>query len=92
MLHVSCCTFVLLLISHDLAILSLRYPISRDVFLKRVQRSPRMVRYPPLVLSFTQAHLCDAPCCKASSDSCAVPHKNKQERVLRYYRYKYRPI
>ena len=49
-----------------------------------------MVRYPPLVLSFTQAHLCDTPFCNVSRDNCAIPHKNKHERVLRYYRYKYR--
>ena len=45
-----------------------------------------MVRYPPLVLSFTQAHLCDIPFCNVSQDHCATPHKNKHERVLRYYR------
>ena len=53
-----------------------------------------MVQYTPLVLSFTQAHLCDTPLCNASCDHCAIPHKkiNKHERVLRYYRYKYRAI
>ena len=34
-------------ISRDTAILSLRYPISRDTF-KGGQHSPKMVRYPPL--------------------------------------------
>ena len=47
-----------------------------------------MVRYPPLALSFTQAHLCDTPLCNVSRDNCAIPHENKQENVLRYYRYK----
>ena len=56
------------------------------------QHSPKMVRYPPLALSFTQAHLCDTPFCNVSRDSCSIPHKNKHERVLRYYRYKYREI
>ena len=35
-----------------------------------------MVRYPPLVLSFTQAHLCDTPFFNISRDNCAIPHKN----------------
>ena len=46
----------------------------------------------PKVLSFTQAHLCDTPFCNISRDNCAIPHKNKRERVLRYYRCKYRAI
>ena len=29
---------------------------------------------PPLVLSFTQAHLCDTPFCYVSRDSCAIRH------------------
>ena len=33
-----------------------------------------MVRYPPLVLSITQA-----PFCNVSRDNCAIPHKNKHE-------------
>ena len=38
-----------------------------------------MVRYPPpLVLSFTQAHLCDTPFFATYRASfCAIPHKNK---------------
>ena len=31
-----------------------------------------MVRYPPLVLSFTQTHLCDTPFCNVSRDTCAI--------------------
>ena len=34
-----------------------------------------MVRYPPLVLSFAQAHLCDTPFCYILRDNCAIPHK-----------------
>ena len=45
-----------------------------------------MVRYPPpLLLSLAQAHLCDTPLCHISRENCAIPHKNKHERVLRYY-------
>ena len=65
----------------DIAILSLRYPISRDTFKGRLAL-PKMVRYPPLVLSFTQAHRCDTPFCNLSRDNCAIPHKNKHERVF----------
>ena len=42
----------------------------------------RMVRYPPLVLSFTQAHLCNTRFCNVSRDACAIPHKNKHERAF----------
>ena len=64
----------------------------RAILFQGGQRSPKMVRYPPLVLSFTHAHLCDTPFCNISRDKCAIPHKNKHERLLRYYRYKYRAI
>ena len=37
-----------------------------------------MVRYPPLALIFTQAHLCDTPFCNISRDNCAIPHKNRR--------------
>ena len=73
-------------ISRDTAILSLRYPISRDTFSGRFAL-PQNGRYiPPLVISFTQAHLCDTPFCNVSRDNCAIPHENKHARVLRYYR------
>ena len=36
-----------------------------------------MVRDPPLVLSFTQAHLCDTPFCNVSRDNCAIPQKKQ---------------
>ena len=48
----------------------------------RLAHSIKMVRYPPLVLSFTQAHLCDTPFCNILRDNCAIPHKNKHERVF----------
>ena len=78
-------------ISRDTAILSLRYPVSRDTFSGRLAL-PQNGAIPPLVLSFTKAHLCDTPFCNISRDNCAIPHENKHERVLRYYRYKYRAI
>ena len=37
------------------------------------------------VLSFTQAHLCDTTFCNISRDNCAMPHKNKQQIISRYY-------
>ena len=36
-----------------------------------------MVRYPPFVLSFTQAHPCDTPLCNVSRDTCAIPPKKQ---------------
>ena len=60
-------------------------PLYRAMLFKGAQHSPKIVRYPPLVLNFTQAHLCDTPFCNVSRDNCAIPHKNKHERVLRYY-------
>ena len=61
-------------IPRDTAILSLRYPISRDTF-KGGWRSPKMVRYPaPLALSFTKTHPCDTPFCNISRDNCAISH------------------
>ena len=64
----------------------------RAILFKGGLHSPKKLRYPPVVLSFTQAHLCDTPFCNVSRDTCAIPHKNKHEKVLRYYRYKYRAI
>ena len=46
----------------------------------------------PLVLSFTQAHLCNTPFCNISRDYCVIPHKNRHQTVLRYYRYKHPAI
>ena len=64
----------------------------RAILFKGGPHFPKMVRYPPLVLGVTQAHLCDTPFCNVSRDNCAIPHQNKHERVLRYHRYKYRAI
>ena len=73
-------------ISRDIAILSLRYPISCDTFQGRLT-VPQNGAMPPLALSFTEAHLCDTPFCNISRDNCAIPHKNKHEIVSRCYRY-----
>ena len=46
-----------------------------EILFKGGQQSPKTVRYPPSVLSFTQAHLCGTPVCNISRDKCAIPHK-----------------
>ena len=51
----------------------------RAILFKGGEHSPKMVRYPPLVLNFTQTHPCDTPFCNVSRDNCAIPHKNKHE-------------
>ena len=57
-----------------------------------------MVRYPPLALCFTKAHLHDTPFCNMSRDSCPIPHKNKHFQefcdtiaasIARYEKYRY---
>ena len=61
-------------ISRDTAILSLRYPLSRDTF-SAIPALPQQGAIPPLpwVPCFTQAHLCDTPFCNISRDTCAIP-------------------
>ena len=49
----------------------------RAILFKGRLHSPRMVRYPPLVLSFTQADLCDTPFCNVARDDCAIPPPTK---------------
>ena len=49
----------------------------RAILFKGGLHSPKMVRYPPLVLNFTQRHPCDTPFCNVSRDSCAIPHKKQ---------------
>ena len=61
-------------ILRDIAILSLRYPISRDTFQGRSGTPPKWCDALPLVLHFTQTHLCDDPFCNVSRDNCAIPH------------------
>ena len=43
---------------------------------QRAWHSPKMVRYPSLILStsFTQAHLCDTLCCNKSRHDSAILH------------------
>ena len=80
-------------ISRDTAILSLRYPMHiTRYFLREASTPPKWCDTPPLVLNFTQTHLCDTPFCNVWRDHSAIPHKNKHESVLRYYRYNYRAI
>ena len=64
-------------ISRDIAILSLRYPISRDTPFREVSNPPKWCDTPPLVLSFTQTHLCDTPFCYVSRDNCAILPKRQ---------------
>ena len=58
----------------------------RALLFKGGWHSPEMVRYLPLVLSHTQAHLCNTPFGNISRDNRAI------EILLRYYRYKHRAI
>ena len=46
------------------------------------QDSPKIVRWPLLPLSFTQAHLCDTPFCYISRDNCAIPHKQARKSLV----------
>ena len=57
-----------------------------------LQGGERSSRNGARTLGFTQAQLCDTPCCDISRDNCAIPYKNKHNVVLRCYRYKYRAI
>ena len=61
-------------ISRNIAILSLRYPYHAIPFSSRLALT-RMVRYQPLVVSLTQAHLCHPPFCNILRDDCAILHK-----------------
>ena len=65
-------------ISHDIAIISLRYPTSRDTFLGRLGLPQNGPIPPPLVLSFRPAHQCDIPFCNISRDTCAIPIKTRR--------------
>ena len=60
----------------------LRYPISRDTLLGGLSlpQNGAIPPPPPLILSFTQAHLCDAPLCNISGDNCAIPPLYEQSR------------
>ena len=57
-----------------------------------------MARSLPLVLNFTQTHLCDTPFCNISRDNCAIPHKKTSTKefcdtiatsITRYKKYRY---
>ena len=77
----------------DIAILSLRYPISHDTFSGRLT-FPQNGAIPRLALGFTQAHLYDTPFCYISRDNCAI-QKNMKESfgiiatsIARYEKYR----
>ena len=84
-------------LSRDNAILSLRYPILRDTFLREVSTPPKRCDTPPLVLSFTHAHLCDTPFCNVSRDNVRYHMKTSTKQfcdtiatsVARYEKYRY---
>ena len=50
-----------------------------DLDFGRLSTPPKWCDYTPLVLSFTQAHLCYTPFYNVSCDKCAIPHENKHE-------------
>ena len=66
-------------ISRDIAILSLRYPISRDAFSGKLAL-PQEDAIPPPPTSYLVLHrhisVCNTPFCNISRDNCAVPHEN----------------
>ena len=73
-------------ISRDTAILSLRYPLSRDTS-SAIPAIPQQDAIPPFgAFFFTKTYQCDTPFCNISRDTCAIPQENKHEKVLRYYR------
>ena len=69
-------------ISRDFAILYRCDAPYRVIFLEGGWHLPKNGAIPPLVLSFTQAQLCDTLSRNVSRDNCAIPHKNKHEQVL----------
>ena len=48
------------------------------ILLREVSTPPKRCDMPP------QAHHRDTPFCSVSCDNCAIPHKNKHDRVLRF--------
>ena len=73
-------------ISRDIAIVSLRNPLSRDTFLAIPAFTQHGAIPLPLVPSFTQTYQYDTPVCNISRDTCAIPQENKHEKVLRHDR------
>ena len=69
-------------ISRDIAIVSLRYPLSRDTF-SAIPAIPQQGAIPPPpVPSFTQTYQCDARFCNISRDTCAISQENKHEQMF----------
>ena len=66
--------------SRSIAIVSLRYPLSRDT-LSAIPAIPQQVAFPPLLVPcFTQTYQCDTPFCNFSRDTCAIAQENSQRR------------
>ena len=58
----------------------------RAILLKtRLRLPPKWCDTPPLILSFTQAHLCDAPFCNVLRDNRAIPHKNHKKQARKNF-------
>ena len=75
-----CCRSLSGPISRDIAIVSLRYPLSRDTFSAIAAIPQQGAITPPLVPSFTQTYQCDTPFCNISRDTCAIPQENKHKK------------
>ena len=57
----------------------------RAILFKGGWHSPKMVRYPPLVLSFTKAYLRDTLFCNISRDNCAIPPPPKKKQARKSF-------
>ena len=76
-------------ISRDIAILSLRYPISRDTFLGEFSTPPKWCDTPPWYL-VSHRHICAIPhFATYRAIIVRYPMKTSTKMVVRYYRYKY---
>ena len=51
----------------------------RAILFREVGAPPKWCDTPPLLLSFTQAHLCDTLFCNISRDNCAMPQKQARK-------------
>ena len=66
-------------ILHDTAYYRCDTPY-RAILFQGGQHFPKMVQYPPLVLSFTKAHLCDTPFYNISRENCAIPPQKQAQK------------
>ena len=73
-------------VSQDIAIVyRCDTPISRDAFSGRLTAPPKWCDTLILVLSFTQAHLCDTPFCNISHDNCTIPPPPPEKQAPRSF-------